>query len=169
MFRSYVLLNAEQEELLKYESFKLEVFKYIIIFLSCTGSIKIISWIRFILCKFNQIHRQGRLRSKSDKVVKNSKPSKKRNSPIEHEVLAEILEDDKPGTSRQKDIVNQYQYNSDLMQTSPEQPIDLSYARIPESPSPESIMGVAAAAATAATVFMDNKREKYCRRCKINK
>ena len=34
-----------------------------------------------------------------------------------------------------------------------------------ESPSPDSIAGVAAAAATAATVFMDKRRSKCCGKC----
>ena len=42
---------------------------------------------------------------------------------------------------------------------------NLKNAKIPEIPSPESIMGVAAAAATAATVFMDKKRTRLHRKC----
>jgi len=47
--------------------------------------------------------------------------------------------------------------------------LDFKNMRIPDHPSPESIMGIAAAAATAASVFLQKKRKdsnnNLCTRC----
>ena len=119
MLRSYLLINSEQEELLKYESFKLEVFRYIVLFLSSLGTFKLCTWLSFLYKIAYKKYQNHRLES---------------------------------NTSRQSCITENCFKPPELLtkqQTSDE---------LSNKPSPESIMGIATAAATAASVFMTKKR-----------
>jgi len=53
MIKNFILINSDQQDVLKTAAFKIGFFKCLIIFLSIFGSIKVINWIRK-LCHFIQ-------------------------------------------------------------------------------------------------------------------
>lgn len=142
MFINYWILTSDQEEQLRYESLKLEIFRYVIITLTCIGVFRIYIWLRYIALRiylelktFKAFHKEN-----SRKIPVDVKKA--------HKNVA-------------------FTNNSNNMAS--ERFVDFKNMKIPDSPSPESIMGIAAAAATAATVFMDKKRnsewEGRCEKC----
>lgn len=138
MLRSYLLINSDQEELLKYESFKLEVFRYIVLFLSSLGTFKLCTWLSFLYKTALKNYHKSKIQLNSSR----------RN----HETKQDYLDEEcfKP------ELFNKQQKN----QTIPiDNVLDLNNVKVSSKPSPESIMGIAAAAATAASVFMTKKRE----------
>lgn len=53
MIKNFILINSDQQDVLKTAAFKIGFFKCLIIFLSIFGFIKVINWIRK-LCHFIQ-------------------------------------------------------------------------------------------------------------------
>jgi len=151
MLRNYLLISSHTDDHLKYEALKFELLKSIVILLSCIGIYRIFLWLQ---CVTIYIHGQIWSNSSLENIIRKRKSTRiKRNVHINHE--RDLDEDD-------------------AAVTDPERILDFRSMRIPNSPSPESIMGIAAAAATAASVFIEKKRdkerdEKLCAKCHVIK
>ena len=65
MIKNFILINSDQQDVLKTAAFKIGFFKCLIIFLSIFGSIKVVNWIRK-LCHFIQ-----KYHNKTDKEIQN--------------------------------------------------------------------------------------------------
>ena len=151
MFKGYLLINPRQEEQIKYEAFKLELFRYVVIFFSFIGVVKLFSWLRYFL---NYMYRN---------MVK---VTRTRESSISGHVAKKKLQTGYTGN--QQDRMRQEFYQQNLKSDSEEdfKKFKAKQTMMTSTPtSPDSIAGVAAAAATAAAVFMDKKREKCCGKC----
>lgn len=173
MFRAYLLLNSEQEELLKYESFKLQMFNYSVVFFSCIGVCKTCTWIYEYITYFYRVYYTAEQQLVEDNIFKLQKSVQKQTRSKPETASAFKAEESKPGTSKRKNKLHSTQEENvtheecygNCVNGMPTVDFNLENAKIPDTPSPESIMGVAAAAATAATVFMDKKRTRLHRKC----
>jgi hypothetical protein len=164
MFRAYLLLNSEQEELLKYESFKLQLFNYLVVFFSCIGVCKTCSWIYDYSTYFYRTYYIGEAETKGDSSIQRTITRKVSNVCEANSFRPEQLN----AAKRKIRIFDESQHagnDENVRNKNSNNEFNMENAKIPDTPSPESIMGVAAAAATAATVFMDKKRTKLYRKC----
>ncbi len=150
MFKGYLLINPRQEEQIKYEAFKLELFRYFVIFFSFIGAVKVFSWLRHFL---NYMNRNM------------SKVTRTRESNMTGHVTRKKTQTGYGSNQqdRTRQEFNQQNFKSDTEDDF--KTFKAKQAMTSTPASPDSIAGVAAAAATAATVFMDKKREKCCGKC----
>lgn len=56
MIKNFILINSDQQDVLKTAAFKIGFFKCLIIFLSIFGFIKVINWIRKLCDLFQKYH-----------------------------------------------------------------------------------------------------------------
>jgi hypothetical protein len=182
MFKSYLLINSEQEELIKYESIKLEVFRYTVLFLTFIGSIRIFTWLKYFSYKIYLLYFNAkskiRDRDKSTQPIVNQtklrrKTAKKNFGNLAKKLLASNGSEAETEESEQpmrQQVLTRSRAAKNEKKTSESQGA-VQQTDCNSSPGSASIAGVAAAAATAATVFMDKRREKRkcCGKCCANK
>ena len=163
MFNNYIYINSKRDETIPNI-----IVKYLVIFFALIGSYKVVKWLicifNFILLKKQQsLFDQKQYRSKNISAIKKRAPAKKKLNPTfkwstdteisdeEEHLIPETPRILKPIYKKHSKPKNDFEFfKSEHLKT---------------STSSDSIMGVATAAATAATVFLDRRRLKCCGKC----
>ena len=153
MFKSFILINASHPKPTSLLSiwYNLLTCQYVIQFLAFLGAYKIYKWSRFILVNIVSVicnFCSSRIRGKNSKKQFNQSLSfiTQRNKKLKEEFLF----NEKTSSQRKKLDKRKEKLKEKLTET------------LAQS---DSLIGVATAAATAATIFVNHRRNKCCEIC----
>ena len=164
MFNNYIFINSNSgsKTLTQNETIPNFLLKYLIVFLALTGMYKLAKWATFIV-KFFLKKRQQPLVDWRKIASKKTPIRKKAQHKFKWHAETEFV--DEPEISRPRENFSRVHTQNNIHFRPKNEPSMFRSAELKTCAGSESIMGVATAAATAATVFMDRRRHKCCGKC----
>ena len=151
MFYNYIIVNPNRN--LSHEAIIINIVKFITIKLFVLGVYKLFFWLKLLFHSFSKHKNQKEIKQPIKKRIqpKRNAAAKKNN---EKKLDVQEEEEENQILTNIKNDFNSFNYKTDAN-------------NVESSSSLESMLGVATAAATAASIFIDKKRNKanLCGKC----